>query len=1024
MTLYAYAGFRADDAVGDIGARIGGSGIQPKGLVHQDTEAAVAAHQNGELIRSGRGRSGGDIQNPAGVFEKALHSKDLSAPGRRVRVFFRTARCVEFPGRAVRFEKIGIMSANQPGDAEPNAGGRSEHRLLVERSALLDSAADGIFAVDRDGICTFANRALTRLTDYSLEEFLGANIHDLIHSRRPDGTPYPMNECPIYQCVVKGAGARLENEVAWRKDGVPVPVEYSTEPIVLHGSAEGAVVTVRDVSEQRAAREALQSSERRLRLALAAGRMGTWLWDARTNRVHWDEALERVFGLEPGTFGGTYDAFLELIHPDDRAHVIERVDEAGRNSSDYEVEFRIRRRNGEVRWIDDRGQILSDASGRRIGITGVCWDSTERREAEQELRASSARQRAVLETALDGIISIDRESRIIEFNPAAERIFGYRRDDVVGKRMPDLIIPAGLRAGHWNGMEQHLKTGHSAILGQRVELTALRADGTEFPVELAINRICGEPPTFTGYVRDITERRRYEADLKAAREAAEDANQAKSQFLASMSHELRTPLNAIIGYSEMLQEEATELGAAELLPDLAKIHTAGRHLLDLINDVLDLSKIEAGRMELFREAFDVCSAARDVVDTALPLAQKNGNELILNCPEDAGSMNADLTKLRQSLLNLLSNSSKFTQNGTIRLEIERRRERSADRMIFRVADTGIGIEPENVERLFEPFEQADASTSRRFGGTGLGLALSRRFCRLMGGDLTATSTPGEGSVFTIELPVNVAPLEADPKRRTDAEPSSPGADVLVVDDNPNARDLLDRTLRREGYRTALASSGVEALEIARKLRPAAITLDVMMPGMDGWAVLGQLKADPATCDIPVIMVTVLEDRNLAYSLGASDYLTKPIDRERLASVLRKHHCGRIPCPVLVVEDDAGSRRFLRSILEHESWHVEEAENGVAALEWLSRSETVPELILLDLMMPTMDGFELVNTLRMNPEWRQIPIIVITAKDITEEDRARLNGQVQQILTKGRIDREALLGELRQALAGQRTAAGD
>ena len=328
-----------------------------------------------------------------------------------------------------------------------------------------------------------------------------------------------------------------------------------------------------------------------------------------------------------------------------------------------------------------------------------------------------------------------------------------------------------------------------------------------------------------------------------------------------------------------------------------------------------------------------------------------------------------------------------------------------------------------MERLFEPFEQADASTSRRFGGTGLGLALSRRFCRLMGGDLTATSTPGEGSVFTIELPLNVAPLEADPKVRVESEQPSSGVDVLVVDDNPTARDLLDRTLRKEGYRTAFASSGVEALEMARKLLPAAITLDVMMPGMDGWAVLGQLKADPLTCDIPVIMVTVHEDRNLAYSLGASDYLTKPIDRDRLAAVLRKHHCGSVPCPVLVVEDDAGSRRFLRNILEHESWHVEEAENGAAALEWLNSNETVPELILLDLMMPTMDGFELVNALRLNPAWRQIPIIVITAKDITEDDRARLNGQVQRILSKGRVDREALLGELRRALAGQRTAAG-
>jgi PAS domain S-box-containing protein len=905
-------------------------------------------------------------------------------------------------------------------DSKHDAPLRTEHRLRLERSALLDSAADGIFAIDRDGLCTFANRALIRLTGYSLEECLGANMHQLIHSRRPDGSPYPVTECPTYRCLETGAGARVENEVAWRKDGSSIPVEYSTEPIVIDGSAEGAVVTMRDVGEQRAAREALQSSERRLRLALAAGRMGTWLWDAGSNRVHWDEALEQVYGLAPGAFGGTYQAFLDLVYPDDRAAVIETINNAGRNGSDYEVEFRIQRQDGAIRWIDDRGQVLSDETGKRIGITGVCWDSTERREAEQDLRASEARNRAVLESALDGIISIDGESRIVEFNPAAERIFGYRREDAIGKSMPDLIIPPALRSAHKSGIERHLKTGRGTLLGQRVELTALRADGTEFPVELAISRISGEPPSFTAYLRDITERRRYEADLKAARDAAEDANQAKSRFLASMSHELRTPLNAIIGYSEMLQEEAGDLGAADLLPDLAKIHTAGRHLLDLINDILDLSKIEAGRMELFRETFDVCSAAREVVDTAMPLVQKNGNELILECGENVGSMHADLTKLRQVLLNLLSNASKFTGNGSIRLDVERRGGGSSERMIFRVSDTGIGMEPDNVERLFEPFEQADASTSRRFGGTGLGLALSRRFCRLMGGDLTATSAPGEGSVFTIDLPVNAEPLNADLQNRTDMEPQRE-VDVLVVDDNPNARDLLDRTLRREGYRTALASNGVEALEMARKLRPSAITLDVMMPGMDGWAVLGQLKADPATCDIPVIMMTVLEDRNLAYSLGASDYLTKPIDRDRLASVLRKHHCGRVPCPVLVVEDNPDNRRFLRAILEHESWHVEEAENGVAALEWLSANETLPELILLDLMMPTMDGFELVNALRLNAVWRRIPIIVITAMDITDEDRARLNGQVQQILTKGSFDREALVGELRRALAGERLA---
>jgi GAF domain-containing protein/CheY-like chemotaxis protein len=490
------------------------------------------------------------------------------------------------------------------------------------------------------------------------------------------------------------------------------------------------------------------------------------------------------------------------------------------------------------------------------------------------------------------------------------------------------------------------------------------------------------------------------------------ANRHKSAFLASMSHELRTPLNAIIGYSEMLQEEAQDLGQEALIPDLGKINAAGKHLLELINAVLDLSKIEAGRMELFLETFPIAPLLKDIVGVIQPLAGKNGNRLEVRCAPDVGEMRADLTKVRQALFNLLSNACKFTEEGTVSLEAARQ----DGWILFSVSDTGIGLTPEQMARLFQEFSQADASTSRRYGGTGLGLSLSRRLCRLMGGDVTAASEAGRGSTFTVRLPVEVresgevAPPGAPPAAGGDHEARV--TTVLVIDDEPAIRDLMQRFLGREGIRAVTAASGEEGLRRARELRPDAITLDVMMPGMDGWTVLTALKADPELAPIPVIMLTIMDERNLGYALGASDYLTKPIDRERLLAVLGRH---RRDLPVLVVEDDADTRELLRRWLEREGHVVLEAGNGRIALDRVG--EQRPGLILLDLMMPEMDGFEFLAELRQQPGGRAIPVVVVTAKELTAADHARLNGQVQRILQKGTHTREALLAELRELIVG-------
>ena len=406
-------------------------------------------------------------------------------------------------------------------------------------------------------------------------------------------------------------------------------------------------------------------------------------------------------------------------------------------------------------------------------------------------------------------------------------------------------------------------------------------------------------------------------------------------------------------------------------------------------------------MDLILETVAIRPLVEEVLGTARPLAEQNKNALELDCADGIGSVYADNMRLRQILLNLLSNACKFTKGGTVRLSVTRELKRSGkDWVDFAVSDTGIGMTEQQIGRLFQEFAQADASITRQFGGTGLGLAISRRLCRLMGGDVTVTSAPGKGSIFTVRLPAEAAPPMSTVE--TSADETGPTASqgsrgtVLVIDDDATARELIATHLASNGFAVETAANGVDGLRRARELRPAAITLDIVMPNIDGWTILSALKRDPALADIPVVVVTIVDEQRRGIAL-APPGIDESGDHERLVEILSRYRSPSVPGEVLVVDDDEEQRALVKAILGAQGWVVREAANGRLALN--SLEVKAPNIMILDLMMPEMDGFQVVAALQANPEWRDIPVVVVSALDLTAEDRRRLGGGVAQVLSK-------------------------
>ncbi len=874
--------------------------------------------------------------------------------------------------------------------------------------AIVQSAMDGIITFAKDSLTIMdLNPAAEKMFGYQHLDLEQDLISKLV--RTTENQFEARSTAEFKALMARAAEADHPYEmVGHRSTGTTFPLEMMVNEVTFDGEPLYAG-TFHDITRRKTAEMQRLESERQYRRLVNTLQDGLFIiQDGKIQFVN--NAMEQMTGYTVYELLGM--PIQKITAPEDRERISMLYERSQKGvATPTELEFSLLHKDQGTRILVAIKVRLTTYNG-RVANMGMLENITEKRLAENRLRVTQFS----VDRAAEAIFWTNKDAKIVYANDSAVQIFGYTREALLEMNVHD-THPNYEAVQYWRNHWEELKEFKTMSF----EVENKRKNGECFPVDVTVNYIefDGEGFNCTS-VRDISERKAVERErensrlqLQEAKESAEAANRAKSAFLANMSHELRTPLNAIIGYSEMLEEDAEDFGYSEFIPDLNKIHGAGKHLLALINDILDLSKIEAGKIELYNESFVLSDLIDGVVATIHPLIQKNDNVIEVHY-DDVGLMHGDKMKMRQVLFNLLSNAAKFTNAGTIGLHVKRERVEKQEWLKFQVTDSGIGMTDEQMYNLFRPFTQADSSTTRQYGGTGLGLAIIRHFCRMMGGDVTAESELDVGSTFTVFLPADVERATTDSPSRgestkialsqlREALATETLKTILIIDDDPIARELLRRHLEREQFSVIVATGGREGIEQAKRLRPDAITLDILMPSMDGWSVLSTLKADPDLMDIPVVIVTMIEDKNKGFALGATEYLMKPIERQKLVDVMEKYllkdpSANADNGYILVVEDDEDTRSMLQRTMEREGWQVKGVENGRIALDHLEKEP--PRLILLDLMMPEMDGFQFVAACQQNPKWHQIPIVVVTAKDLTNEEIQQLNGNVERILQKG------------------------
>jgi PAS domain S-box-containing protein len=905
------------------------------------------------------------------------------------------------------------------------AAQKEQLRASEERARLiLNSSAEGIFGTDMQGCITFVNPAACHMLGFAAEELIGKVSHPTIHHHRPDGSVYPREECPMYLAFKEGRTSRIDNEFLWRKDGTGFPVEYGATPIMKDGRIAGSVVSFRDITErkQQEAELLIQHS------ALEAAANAITIVDRR-GAIQWvNSAFTRLTGFERNEAIGQNPRVLNSgKHP---REFFQKMWQTVLSGSVWQGVVTNKRKDGVLYQEEMTITPVRSKAGEIAHFVAVKQDITERLAAEERLRETEQFFRSVLELAPDGLMVADADGTIRLANAQCEKLFGYAREELIGQTV-EMLVPSGVRAKHPALRETFHQDPGARAMGSERELQARKKDGNDFPVEVGLSPLPvrhGQGAQVAVSIRDITQRKRQETELRAAKEKAQEATQMKSMFLANMSHEIRTPMNAIIGLSHLALKTPLNPKQKDYV---GKIHNAGTSLLAVINDILDFSKIEAGKLDIETTDFRLDDVIASVTTLTAQKAHDKGLEFLAQVsPQIPEQLLGDPLRLGQILTNFVNNAVKFTERGEIRMAIDLV-ERAGEKvqLKFSVRDTGIGMTREQSAKLFQPFTQADMSTTRKHGGTGLGLTICRRLLELMGGKVWLESEAGVGSTFYFTIWLGVGTVTGT--RKVVPEKLA-RLRVLVVDDNATAREILQEPLSNLANRVDLADSGREAIAMIQQ-RDASepydlVFMDWRMPGMDGLQASRHIKSDETLKHPPhIVMVTAFgreEIREEAERLHLDGFLVKPVTKSMIVDTLVSVFAGEAEqastaaqddpaarlrgARILLTEDNEINQQIAIELLEGAGATVKVANNGREAVEILSKGPQPPpfDLVLMDLQMPEMDGYQATAKLRGDGRFGELPIIAMTAHATIEERQRCLVAGMNDHVSKP-IDPEML-----------------
>ena len=892
-----------------------------------------------------------------------------------------------------------LLAANQALNEKLKRQIAETQKIRGEFDKYFELGLDLFCIAGKDGYFKRVNPAWEKALGYSAEELLSQPYLEFVH---PDDRTATTQQATKQ---VEGSNVTSFANRYKHKDGTYRWLAWAATAV----TEEGMIYAVaRDVTELRDAEQALRRSEEHYRLLFESNPHPMWVYNLASL------AIVDVNAAAIQNYGYTREEFLTRTIKDMRpAEDVPAVMESVAKSRGEMVnlgEWRHRKKDGTLIDVEITSHPL--LFGGQEARLVVATDITRRKQAQTAVRQSEALFRSLVADVRDyAIFLLDPQGRVASWNAGAERIKGYRSTEILGRSFSRFFTAEDLlRDLPAKKLKEAETKGRAGDEGWRV-----RKDGSRFWANAVITALRDDSGTLIGFskiTRDVTERKKTQEALILAKEEAERSNRFKDQFLSTMSHELRTPLNAVVGFSDLLTEEHYGPLNERQKRYVNHIHTGGRHLLRLINDILDLSKIEAGRLQLVIEDVPVRTAMAEVLDTMRALADKKSQTLVENSTAEL-CVRADATRFRQMLMNLVGNAVKFTPEGG-RIEVAARAMGESARIDIR--DNGPGIPAEEQQRIFEAFYRLGRS-EKAVEGTGLGLAITRRLVELHGGHLGIESKPGEGSCFFFTLPVAEQPKaaagESAGKRREDGATPT----ILVIEDDPRAAHLLQSQLTSAGYEVVLCGHSEEALQAAAELQPSAITLDIIMKPISGWELLPSLKSDARTAAIPVIVVTIVDQPNTGTLLGADEYIVKPVQKITLLAAVERclNRRGREAeaSQILVVEDDAATREFIAELLAKNSYRVATARDGAEARAQVASA--IPELVILDLVLPEVSGFELLTEWRTSTLTADLPIFVLTSKDLSVEEKEHIRAHKGALFQKQKPWQDELLRHLQRVV---------